>query len=81
MRKWKSIDVESFRVVWIYVYGIPCHVRNARFLEALLSDVGVIANFNFLERSLKRLDVFSLMIFTKSVESIQSKTNVCMDGN
>lgn len=61
------------------MYGIPCHVRNARFLEALLSDVGVVSNYDSLESSSEILDVLSLMVFTKSVESIKSKINVCLD--
>lgn len=80
-RKWKPTDVECFRAAWILVYGIPFHVRNARFLEALLSNVGVIANFDFLERLPEILDVISLMVFTKMVEPIRSKINICMNGN
>lgn len=78
VRKWKPSDVESYKAVWISVYGIPYHVRNVRLREELLSDIRSIAKFDFLEKKSERLDVLSFMVFTRSVESIRSKVNVCV---
>lgn len=62
------------------IFGIPCHVRNGRFLEAVISNIGIIVNFEFLDSKLKKLDVVTFMVFTNSLEKIRSKVNVCVDG-
>lgn len=40
----EKTDVECFRETWVSIYGIPCFVRNIRFYETLLSNIGVVAN-------------------------------------
>lgn len=80
VRKWKPMDVDCYRAAWISVYRIPCHVTNAIFIEALLSNIGSIANFDFLERKPEGLDVLSFIVFTKSMETIRRKANIFLDG-
>lgn len=46
----------------------------------MASDIGSYLNLDFLSCNPERLDVTSFMIFTKSLEYIRSKINVCLDG-
>lgn len=55
-------------------------MRNKKFCEALLSDVGFMENSQSLEEKSLRLDVTKLMIFTDNIGPINRNINVCMDG-
>ncbi|XP_058732730.1 uncharacterized protein LOC131604301 [Vicia villosa] len=81
VRQWRPEDVECFRAAWVSVYGIPCHGKNRRFLESLVTDIGIIAHFGFLDLKPERFDVLSFMIFTHHLDPIRNKVNVCMDGS
>ncbi|XP_058775836.1 uncharacterized protein LOC131650123 [Vicia villosa] len=80
VRKWQKKDVECFRSVWVSIFGIPCFVRNRRFCELLLSDIGVVANGEILEEQQLRMDVTNLMIFTDKLDTINLKIAVFIDG-
>lgn len=80
VRAWESTDVECARAARISIYGVPCFVRNKKFLEALLSDIGVCPNLNFLNSKPSHLDVESSMIFTANLEMIRNKVSLCLDG-
>ncbi|XP_058768749.1 uncharacterized protein LOC131642531 [Vicia villosa] len=80
VRKWTKKDVECVRAVWVSIYGIPCFVRNRRFCEILLSDIGVVVNGEELEGNQIRMDVTNVMVFTNQIESINRKIVACVDG-
>lgn len=80
MRNWVPSDVECCRAAGISIFGIPCYVRNKTFIEALLSDIGSVTNIDFLTCKLERLDVLSLMIFIKCLDTIRSNISVFLDG-
>lgn len=80
VRRWKYSDVECYRAPRMSIYGIPCYVRNKNFLEVLLADIGVCPAWDFLQSKLNRLDVLSMLIFTRNLDMIRSKVTVCLDG-
>ncbi|XP_058724741.1 uncharacterized protein LOC131596144 [Vicia villosa] len=80
VREWKPSDVECARAVWISAYGIPCHVRNKRFIDTLFSDIGTVANYEWIQHASSRLDVVKIMVFSKEAEIIRNKVSVCLDG-
>lgn len=55
-----------------------CEKKNC---EALLSNVGIMANSQSLEEKSSRLDVTKLMIFTDNIGPINRIINVCVDGD
>lgn len=79
IRSWRKFDAKCYGAAWLSIYGIPCFVRNKKFCEALLSDVGFMANTQSLEDKPLRLDVTKLMIFTNNIEPINRMINVCVD--
>lgn len=80
VRAWEPSDIKCAREVRISIYGVPCFVSNKNFIEALLSNIGVCLNLNFLNNKPARLDVMSLMIFIDKLETIRNKIFVCLDG-
>ncbi|XP_058726994.1 uncharacterized protein LOC131598405 [Vicia villosa] len=80
VRRWQPTDVECYRSVWVSIYGIPCFVRNRRFCESLLSDIGVVAKGDCMEGKQIRLDVTSLLIFTNLLDTINRKVAVSIEG-
>lgn len=79
MREWKKKNAECYRAVWISTFGIPCFVRNLKFVESLLADIGVVSNGETLEEITKRLDVTKLLIFTSEVDLINNQIQACAD--
>lgn len=66
--------------IWLSIYGIPCFVRNKKFCEALLFDVGILANSKSLEEKITRMDVTKIMVFTDNMGPINKTINVSVDG-
>lgn len=40
IRRWKEDEVDNNIVMWIRVYGIPCHGWNSEFFVALANSFG-----------------------------------------
>lgn len=79
VRRWRKTDVECSRATWLSIYGIPCYVRNTRFLETLLSDVGSLAITDKLEDKPDRLNVIKVLVFqTNLVQSVERSMLVWM---
>lgn len=62
------------------MFGIPCYVRKFKFIESLISDVGVLLNGDKTVLNKERMDVTSVMIFTNPLGAISLKINACADG-
>lgn len=80
VRAWKPTDIECTRVDKISIFGVPYFMRNKKFLEILLSDIGVCPNLDTILSNPSRLDVMSPMIFTSRLEMIRNKVTICLDG-
>lgn len=80
MRRLKIIDSECIRATRLFVYGIPYYVRNIRFLEELLSDIGNFTKSELLEDKSDRLDVLRIMALTNFLGLINRKIRACVDG-
>lgn len=77
---WKFSDVECARATCLSIFGIPCYVRNSRFLESLLADIGYLANPKSVDDKAEIMDVIRIMIFTNQIGPISRKINACVDG-
>lgn len=80
VRKWDKSDVECFRTTKVSICGIPCFVRNTKFIDSLLSDMGLMVNSEKIDPNPQRLDVTSMMIFTSLLRPIARKVSACVDG-
>lgn len=80
IRKWKSSDVECYRATRISLYGIPFFVRNSRFIDVLLSDIGTLINPDSLQANHDRYNVIRLIVFTNLLSSINRRIRACVDG-
>lgn len=80
VREWRKTDVECYRAIWISIYGIPCFIRNKKFCEALISDIGIMANNKSLEEKALRLDVTKIMVLTEKTIPISKTIRVSVDG-
>ncbi|XP_058726434.1 uncharacterized protein LOC131597779 [Vicia villosa] len=40
VRPWSAREVDSERVVWFRIYGVPCHAWNAEFFVKLANSIG-----------------------------------------
>lgn len=76
----EKTDVECFKATKVSIFGIPCFVRNTKFIESLLSDVGMLVNGKNIVLNPERMDVSSVMIFNNILGPISLKINVCVDG-
>lgn len=69
-------DAECIRVTKVSLFGIPCYVRNSKFIESLISDVGMLVNGDKIVLNKERMNVTSVMIFTNILGPISLKINL-----
>lgn len=64
----------------ISIYDIPCYARNENFLDALISDIGIVAQKNHSEAYVDKFNVMKIMIFTNHQGTINRRVKGCVDG-
>ncbi|XP_058763176.1 uncharacterized protein LOC131636584 [Vicia villosa] len=80
IRPLKSRDVDSEQVVWVRVYGVPCHVWGTEFFETLANQLGSFICVDDNTVSGDNMDIARVMIRVPSNFVLSNFMEVVIDG-
>ncbi|PNY11622.1 hypothetical protein L195_g008233 [Trifolium pratense] len=80
IRPWSSGEVDTDRLVWLRVYGIPVHAWNDNFFTLLSKPFGIFLNADDSTSKKLTMDVARLLIRTPDLKPVDELFNVNIDN-
>ncbi|MCI01860.1 hypothetical protein A2U01_0022889, partial [Trifolium medium] len=81
IRPWNPKEVDTERVVWLRVYGIPAHAWNDNLFTLITSSIGTFLNADDCTSKKINMDVARLMIRTKGLNVVEEFCEVIINGD
>ncbi|XP_058742698.1 uncharacterized protein LOC131615243 [Vicia villosa] len=81
IRPWQEKDIDSERVMWVRVYGIPCHACCFEFFESVANMLGTYICVDENTMSGDNMDIARILIRVPSSFSLKDHVEVNVDGD
>jgi hypothetical protein len=80
IRPWSSKEIDSDRIVWLRIYGIPVHAWNDQFFAKVSKPWGIFMNTDEVTSKKLSLDVARLLIRTSCQFAVNEFLDVKING-
>lgn len=80
IRPWDSSVVDSERLVWIRILGVPPHAWNEEFFSFISSSCGIFIKLDENSRLMKSFDIARVLLRVKGFNTINDCVSVNING-
>ena len=78
--RWNKDTLVRERGAWVRIYGVPLHAWNYDFFKLCVCDCGRLMRVDDITLDRDRFDYARVLVSTSSLDIINSKANILVDG-
>ncbi|XP_058750760.1 uncharacterized protein LOC131623755 [Vicia villosa] len=80
IKPWEPSDIDTERLVWLRIWGVPCHAWGDSCFSLLTESIGVFIKSDERTNLKSRMDEARVCIRTKSMERVEEVISLTIDG-